>query len=229
MVLLLAVAAVVAVVVASVALVREPAPAQRPDDGLYARVPPTRVNVAEIKEEAVRRLFDDRGRMVNPDRRLAQIAEAHEGGFGGYYLDREDRGWVYVLMLDPTQAEAARAAFQEAYEGDRTITSIVPVQGDYAYNDLLRWFRVLDTAFVRSGIPLISGAVLEIGNRIHFGIADLCQIDEAKRIMGELGVPEGAVVFRKGHYGFFPDEEIKAKVRNFGGRVERLLGVECRF
>ncbi len=194
-----------------------------------APVPPTRVNLDEIKEEAVRRLFDDQGRMINPDWRLARIAEAHEGGFGGYYFDREDRGRAYVFMLDPAEVEAARAAFREAYGGDRTITSIVPVQGGYAFNDLLRWFGILYTAFVRSGIPLTSGAVQEIDNRIHFGIADLCQVDEARRIMDEIGVPPGAVVFRKGHYGFFPDEGLRAKLRSLAGRVEQLIGVECRF
>ena len=70
---------------------------------------------------------------------------------------------------------------------------------------------------------LTSGAVQEVDNRIHFGIADLCQVDEARWIMGEIGVPEGAVVFRKGHYGFFPDEGLQAKLRSLAGRVERLI------
>ena len=115
------------------------------------------VNLDEIKEQAVRDLFDDRGRMVNPDQRLARIAAEHKGGFGGYYFDETDRSTAYVYMLDPSQTEAAKAAFRAVYRGDRQVDRIIPVQGDYAFNDLLEWFHVLGTAMVENGIHPSTG------------------------------------------------------------------------
>ena len=155
------------------------------------------VNLDEIKEQAVRDLFDDRGRMVNPDQRLARIAAEHKGGFGGYYFDETDRSTAYVYMLDPSQTEAAKAAFRAAYRGDRQVDRIVPVQGDYAFNDLLEWFHVLDPAMVENGIHPSTGGVYEIYNRIQFGLKEIEQETDARRIMGDLDIPQGAVVFKK--------------------------------
>ena len=156
------------------------------------------VNLDEIKEQVVRDLFDDSGRMVNPDQRLARIAAEHKGGFGGYYFDETDRSTAYVYMLDPSQTEAAKAAFRAAYRGgDRQVDRIIPVQGDYAFNDLLEWFHVLGPAMVEIGIHPSTGGVYEIYNRIQFGLKEIEQETEARRIMSDLDVPQGAVVFKK--------------------------------
>ena len=172
-------------------------PAARTAPSTVPREPVATVNLDEIKEEAVRDLFDDRGRMVNPDQRLAGIAAEHKGGFGGYYFDETDRSTAYVYMLDPSQTEAAKAAFRAAYRGDRQVDRIVPVQGDYAFNDLLEWFHVLDTAMVENGIHPTTGGVREISNRIRFGLEDIGQATDARRIMSDLDIPQGAVVFEK--------------------------------
>ena len=132
-------------------------PAARTAPSAVPREPVATVNLDEIKEQAVRDLFDDRGRMVNPDQRLARIAAEHKGGFGGYYFDETDRSTAYVYMLDPSQTEAAKAAFRAAYRGDRQVDRIIPVQGDYAFNDLLEWFHVLGTAMVENGIHPSTG------------------------------------------------------------------------
>jgi hypothetical protein len=156
------------------------------------------VNLDEIKEQVVRDLFDDSGRMVNPDQRLARIAAEHKGGFGGYYFDETDRSTAYVYMLDPSQTEAAKAAFRAAYRGGgRQVDRIIPVQGDYAFNDLLEWFHVLDVAMVENGIHPSTGGVREISNRIRFGLEDIGQATDARRIMSDLDIPQGAVVFEK--------------------------------
>ena len=173
-------------------------PAARTAPSAVPREPVATVNLDEIKEQAVRDLFDDRGRMVNPDQRLARIAAEHKGGFGGYYFDETDRSTAYVYMLDPSQTEAAKAAFRAAYRGDRQVDRIVPVQGDYAFNDLLEWFHVLDTAMVENGIHPSTGGVREISNRIRFGLEDIGQATDARRIMSDLDIPQGAVVFEKG-------------------------------
>ena len=172
-------------------------PAARTAPSTVPREPVATVNLDEIKEQAVRDLFDDRGRMVTPDQRLARIAAEHKGGFGGYYFDETDRSTAYVYMLDPSQTEAAKAAFRAAYRGDRQVDRIVPVQGDYAFNDLLEWFHVLDTAMVENGIHPSTGGVREISNRIRFGLEDIGQATDARRIMSDLDIPQGAVVFEK--------------------------------
>ena len=155
------------------------------------------VNLDEIKEPAIRALFDDQGRMVTPDQRLAALAAEHQGGFGGYYFDETDRSIAYVYMQDPSQTETAEAAFRAAYRGDRQIDRIIPVQGDYAFNDLLEWFRVLDAAMVKNGIHPSTGGVYEIYNRIQFGLKEIEQETDARRIMSDLDIPQGAVVFEK--------------------------------
>ena len=172
-------------------------PAARTAPSTVPREPVATVNLDEIKEQAVRDLFDDRGRMVNPDQRLARIAAEHKGGFGGYYFDETDRSTAYVYMLDPSQTEAAKAAFRAAYRGDRQVDRIVPVQGDYAFNDLLEWFHVLGPAMVENGIHPSTGGVYEIYNRIQFGLKEIEQETDARRIMSDLYIPQGAVVFKK--------------------------------
>ena len=120
------------------------------------------VDLDEIKEQAVRDLFDDKGRMVTPDQRLARIA-----------------------------------AFRAAYRGNRQVDRILPVPGDYAFNDLLEWFHPLDAAMVKNGILLSTGSVLESSNRIRFGLEDIGQAGDARRIMSDLDIPQGAVVFEQ--------------------------------
>ena len=154
------------------------------------------VSMSEIKEESVRALFDEHGRMVTPDDRVARIAAKHEGGFGGFYFHETDRGHAFVYMLDPSQVESAQAAFSEAYQGgSRAITRITPVQGDYAFKDLLLWYRALDPALVKNCVYPTTGAVMEGKNRIHFGMGNTEDIEAARRITRELGIPEGAVIF----------------------------------
>lgn len=153
----------------------------------------------EIPEQAVRDLLDDSGRMFTTDDRLAQVAREHEGGFGGYYLDKDDRGRAYVFMLNPDNRGAAEAAFRAAYRGKREIDTIVPAQGDYAFDQLVEWFYTLDHALVQQGVHPGTGAVMEIANRIVFGLDDLAQVEDAHRIMKELGIPEDAVIFEQAH------------------------------
>ena len=91
----------------------------------------TPVNLVDIKEDAIRALLDDKGHFIGMDGRLARIAQEHEGGFGGFYFDEDDRSHAYVYMLDPNSAEAAKAAVTEAYgENSRSIAKITPVQGE---------------------------------------------------------------------------------------------------
>ena len=183
------------------------------------------ISLSEIKEESVRALFDEHGRMVTPDDRLARIAKKHEGGFGGFYFHETDRGHAFVYMLDPSQVEAARAAFEEAYQGgSRTITQITPVQGDYAFNDLLRWYRVLSPALLKNGVHLTTGSVMELKNRIHFGMSNAADIEEARRITREVGIPEGAVIFEVRVVRLYSNTGgVKTRWRNLVGGIQEAI------
>ena len=189
------------------------------------------VNVDEIQEDTIRDLFDEQGNMANPDQKAARIAEEKEGGFGGYYFDQADKRHVYVYMTDITKTEAASAAFHEAYTGNRTITQITPVQGDYAFNDLYRWFGQLDAKFVTNGVHPTSGSVREIDNRIRFGLQDSAQVEQARLLLRDSDVPEGAVVLMEETSDLLADKDsVTAKWRPLVGGIrhqQEFLGVSC--
>ena len=157
--------------------------------------PPTSDN--DYQEEAIRRQFDEDGNRVTQDDRLAKIAREGEGGFGGYYFNKTDRGHVYVFMKDTSKTKAAHSAIEAAHNGDIAITQISVVQGQYAFNDLLTWYRLLINAMANDGIPMTSGAVMEIKNRIVFGLPDMSRISDIRELMGELKIPTGAAIFRE--------------------------------
>ena len=163
------------------------------------------VDLNQIKEDVVKELFDSSGKMINPDRQLANVARDHEGGFGGYYFHETDKSIVFVYMLDVTNTAAAEAAFRAAYHGSREITQIIPVQGDYSLDQLVEWFHILDRALIESGIPPARASVREVENRIRIGLFDEDQIDDALQIMERLGIPEGAVVLKEGYMELLAD------------------------
>ena len=178
----------------------------------------TEVDVSEVQEYVVRDLFDENGKMMNTDQRLAEAAEKYAGGFGGYYFHDTDKSMVYVYMLDTSETEAAKKAFQSADRSKHQVTQMIPVQGQYAFDDLVRWFHDLDDAMVAAGIHPTTGAVLEVSNRIHFGLEDMDQVTEAREIMGTLDIPAGAVIFEQADPLLLADRDsVKAKWRPVAG------------
>ena len=158
---------------------------------------PTPVNLDEIPEASVRALFDGQGYSFGPDQRLAQIAKKHEGGFGGYYFDETDKSRVYVYMQDVTKTDSAASAFREFYQGQHTVTTITTVEGQYAFDDLVKWLPIASRALDYNDISVSTSAVKEIHNRVEFGLRDWSQLAEAERAIGETIVPAGAVRFVK--------------------------------
>ena len=159
------------------------------------------VNSSEAPEDVVRELFDADGNFFGPDQQLAKVAEEHDGGFGGFYFKDTDEGTAYVFMMDPTDRASAEAAFRAAYHGKHEVTTIIPVKGAYSFDDLLHWYQQLDSALIANDIHPSTGAVMEIKNRIEIGLPDASQFAEARRIMYELGIPEGAVNLIEQDYG----------------------------
>ena len=173
----------------------------------------------------IRDLFDSTGKMMNPDRQLADVARDHEGGFGGYYFHKTDKSIVYVYMLDVTKTAAAEAAFRAAYHGSHEIARIIPVQGDYSFDQLVEWFYILDRALIESGIPPARASVREIENRIRIGLFDADQIDDALQVMERLGIPEGAVVLREDYLRPLADKDsVRAKWRPLVGGIQHEEG-----
>ncbi len=192
--------------------------AQSPDE----RPPNTEVvDLDQIKEDVVRELFDSAGKMIDPKRQLAKVARDHEGGFGGYYFHETDKSIAYVYMQDLTETTSAEDAFRSAYNGDRAITQIIPVQGDYSFDQLVEWYHILDRAFAESDIHTGTGSVRVLENRIRFGLRDAGQIDDALRIIQRLEVPEGAVVLVEDHITLLTDEDsVRAKWRPLVGGIQ---------
>jgi len=155
--------------------------------------PPPAEDDGGSREDAVQRLFDEDGNMFGPDQHLARIAKDHQGGFGGFYFDEDDPSRVYVYMTDPSKTSAARSAFNEAYAGDQSVSSITTVQGSHSFDQLLGWFHALDAALVEEGVAPSSGAVLESENRIRFGFRTSAEISSAREVVDELEVPATAV------------------------------------
>ena len=181
----------------------------------------TVVDLDQIREDAVRSLFDSNGKLIDPRQQLAGIAEEHEGGFGGYYFHETDKSIVYVYMKDVTKTAAAEAAFRAAYDGDHQVSQIVPVEGNYSFKQLVDWFGTLDDAMIEGGIPPARASIREIENRIRIGLRDGGQIETVRGIMERLGIPEGAVVVEEDYIRLLADRDsVHAKWRPLVGGIQ---------
>ena len=152
------------------------------------------IDPTQVKEGLVKEVLDSNGKVINPHRQLASVSQEHGGGFGGFYFS-DDKGTVYFYMEDLTKTAAATDAFNAAYNGRRAPTEVVVVQAQYSLDDLVEWFYRLDKALVENEIHPSTGSVLKGKNRIQFGLMDASEFDAAREVMGELGIPEGAVDF----------------------------------
>ena len=102
-------------------------------------------------------------------------------------------------MLDPSQSEAAKAAYRAAYRGgDRKVDRIIPVQGDYAFNESAGVVPRTGPGDGGERHPPQHGEdVYEIYIRFQFGLKEIERDTEARQIMSDLDVPQVAVVFKK--------------------------------
>lgn len=179
----------------------------------------SQVELAEVREDVVRELYDSSGRMVNPDRKMQSIAKANDGGFGGYYFDENNPSTVYVYMLDVTKAAEAEAAFRAAQNKDAQYTRVVPVQGNHSMDDLVDWFYQTLKAFDDGGIQ-VNGAGLRVrDNGFAFMLGG--DLDGAWAIIDELGIPRDAASLTIGEWELLADKDnVQARWRPVVGGIE---------
>ena len=95
-------------------------------------------------------------------------------GYGGHYLDREDKSVVHVYMVNPSREAAERmerTRFRSiVYDGPTKVGEVRPLQADYTFRQLQIWHDRLFSSGIW-GIPgLTSSDVDERTNRVEFGV-----------------------------------------------------------
>ena len=184
---------------------------------------PSRVDPSRVKEAAVRSILDSEGNVIDHNSRLASVANDHEGGFGGWYFS-EDKGTVYVFMMDTTKAKAAGEAFRAAYAGqyDSANINIEVVEGTYSLDDLVDWTNQLAVGLPEAGVPWKGIGVDHANNVISVGFVSADSFETAAQVRERLGIPEGAVLFTEiGESRLMDDGEgLDEEWRPLVGRVQ---------
>ena len=159
---------------------------------------PQRTGEDQVKEDTVDSVLDSDGQVIDPNRKMASVADSHEGGFGGWYFSN-DKDTVYVFMKDTTKTVQARSAFQAAYSGQHTPTNVVVVTGSHSLDDLSNWFRQIIEGLSEQGISYKTASIDHSENIIKIGLAEASHINASQRIMENSRIPTGAVeLIRKG-------------------------------
>ena len=115
----------------------------------------------------------------------------------------------------------AEAAFRAEYDGDRQVSKVIAVQGDYSFDQLVAWFKVLDRTLIESGIPPTRASIREIENRIRIDLFDADQFDDVRRIMERLEIPDGAVAISKNYSRLLAGKDsVRAKWRPLVGGIQ---------
>jgi hypothetical protein len=182
---------------------------------------PEQHDLAQVKEDLVRRRLDANGFVIDPNQIAGEISARYPGGYGGYYFS-EDGQTVYAYMLDPTQQSAAEAAVRAAHGKPLDgVMNIVPVQGRYSMQQLADWYRPLKRQLKEDSVYPTMSAIRETNNRIRLGFREL----EAKRatierVIAELGIPLDAVELEENFITPFLDDSVQAEWDDVPGGVQ---------
>ena len=151
----------------------------------------SQIGLSDVQEQVATDLYDSSGKIINPDRELQSVSRSNGGGYGGFYLDGNT---AYVYMTDVTNIEAAEAAFRASYNGDRTVSQIVPVQGSYTLDQLVDWFYSVDRGLGDVGIVSSMGGMRPAKNAFMIAVREQSLVDDAWGVIDHLNVPRGAVI-----------------------------------
>jgi len=156
---------------------------------------------------------------------FSEIAERIPGGFGGVYYDEDGR--LTIVLQDPGQAEAARAAFSEeavirerfedrpGVEGQ--LADLRTVEGNWAYNTLYAWYREL---MEELDLTPISSSIRVKENRIRIGVRNDHQLQEVRSAAGRIGIPGEAVHAHEATPVFVSGHSLRDKHRPVPGGVQ---------
>ena len=95
-------------------------------------------------------------------------------GYGGHYIDPDDDSVVYIFLVNPSQEAAEKVAQTHisslVYEGIKKVREVRPVQANYSFRQLQRWYdQLLDSGIW--AIPEVTMSDVDEGiNRIEYGI-----------------------------------------------------------
>jgi hypothetical protein len=148
------------------------------------------IDLSQVKEQVIKDMFDDRGCWVHPYQQFVDAAKSHPGGFGGFYFEGTV---VNVYMEDPSQLEAARDAFSQAYDGDREITEIRAVRGRYSADKLWDWYQAIEDGDSEAGVQIVGSGIRFGDNKINLTVQSAEQIEDLHALMDALSVPGDAV------------------------------------
>ena len=135
-------------------------------------------------------------------------------GFGGMYLDPNDRNVLKVFLLDPANSnEAGRVRQAIADEFPDVVPSggISLVKGDYSMVQLSGWYDDLRRAVAQSDDirqGLVFTDLQEGSNRLDVGVDREALVSKVKAVAADVGVPAGALrVFVEERFEFWGGPE----------------------
>ncbi len=122
-------------------------------------------------------------------------------GYGGYYIDPEDDSIVYIFLVNPSQEGAEKVAQTHisslVYKGIKKVREVRPVQANYTFRQLQRWYDQLHDSGIWAIPELTMSDVNEGINRIEYGIDCERNRGRAERQIREIlsweNVPQDAV------------------------------------
>ena len=164
--------------------------------------PPESADLTKVKEDAVRAILDNDGKLIDPKNTMAKAARTNEGGFGGWYFS-DDKNTVYVYMTDTTKTEAAETAFNTAYTGQHSPANIVTVPGNHSLDDLSTWLNQMIKALLDAEILLRSTQIDQGQNLIKIDLDESASLEDAENARDELGIPASAIEFSMRSKGGF--------------------------
>ena len=124
-----------------------------------------------------------------------------EAGFGGLFVDPDDKSILYIYLVNPSQAAAEEAAVKYFGRGRmQNIKEVRPLQAQYTLRQLSKWNNNELVEARLGSPPEVTLRTLSQGkNRIEVGVACESDLDKVRQELQKrltlLGVPLDAVIF----------------------------------
>lgn len=122
-------------------------------------------------------------------------------GYGGHYIAPDDDSVVYIFLVNPSQEAADKVAQTHisslVYEGIKKVREVRPVQANYTFRQLQRWYDQLRNSGIWDISELTTSDVNERTNRVEYGIDCERNRDKVEKqirdILSRENVPQDAV------------------------------------